>query len=185
MRSDKKQVLDDILEKHAYDILKRLSHEDAGISKRIEELALEYLNEVSPDDIASGIFQDLKLLDVEDVWKNSGRTRYGYVDPGELADEMFENALEPYVGELKKYQKLSMRQEAKLYCMGILKGLYMFEKKATTQFQDWAIDAPHETYKQILEDWRKKTGNHKHLKDMDKFIKENCPEWYKPNPEEE
>lgn len=33
VRPDKKQAIGDILEKHAYDILKRLAHEDAGIRK--------------------------------------------------------------------------------------------------------------------------------------------------------
>jgi hypothetical protein len=77
-----------------------------------------------------------------------------------------------------------MGEEAKLYCMGILKGLYMFEKEAITEFQDWAVDAPHETFKQILEDWRKGGGNRKHIKDMEIFVKENCPEWYKPGLED-
>lgn len=54
-----KQVLDKISIEHAYDILERLAVEDANISKRIQELALEYLTEVDPDDIAEDVFYEL------------------------------------------------------------------------------------------------------------------------------
>ncbi|MDP2766486.1 MAG: hypothetical protein Q8O41_03410, partial [Candidatus Methanoperedens sp.] len=67
-KSEKMQILDDISAEHAYEILKRLADEDAKISKRIEELAFEYLREVDPDDVADGVFHDLDSLDVEDVW---------------------------------------------------------------------------------------------------------------------
>ncbi len=95
----KKQILDDIRAKYAYEILKKLADEDANISKRTEELALEYLIEVDPDDIAESVFYDLDSLAVEDVWDNSGGTRDGYVDPNELASEMFEEVLEPYIDD--------------------------------------------------------------------------------------
>jgi len=177
--AEKRQVLDDISAEHAYEILKRLADEDTKISKRIEELALEYLIEVDPDDIAESVFNDLNILDVEELWKNSGRTRYGYVDPNELASEMFEEALEPCVDELKKCQKLSMDEEAKLHCMGILKGIYKFEKEATTEFQDWAVDDPHDNFKQVFEEWMEGNKDPKNLEEMYDFVKKNFPKWYK------
>jgi len=178
---EKEQVLDDITAKYAYEILKKLANEDAKILKRVQELALEYLIEVDPDHIAKSIFNDLVSLDVEELWKNSGRTRYGYVDPYELASEMFEEALEPYVEELRKCQKLGMDEEAKFHCMGILKGLYMFEKGATTEFQDWAVDDSHNNFIHIFEEWRKGNNEPKNLEEMeemDEFVKKNFPKWY-------
>lgn len=177
--AEKKQIMDDIIAKYAYEILKRLADEDAKISKRIEELAFEYLIEVDPDVVAEGVFYDLDRLDVEDVWDNSGGTRHGYVDPYELASEMFEEALEPYVEELRKYQKLSMDEEAKLQCMGILKGIYKFEKEATTEFQDWAADDPHVYFIQVFEEWRKGNTDPKNLEEMDEFMKKDFPKWHK------
>ncbi len=129
MTTKKKKILNDVRARYAYEILKRLADEDAKISKRIDDLALEYLIEVNPDQIAESVFSDLDHLAVEEVWDNSGGTRDGYVDPNELASEMFEEALEPYIDELRKCQEMSMAEEAKLHCMGILKGIYKFEKK--------------------------------------------------------
>lgn len=178
MTTKRKHILDDVRAKYAYEILKKLAGEDAKISKRIEEIALEYLVEVDPDQIAESVFSDLDSLAVEDVWDNSGRTRDGYVDPYELASEMFEEALEPYIDEFEKCLELSMAEEAKLHCMGILKGLYKFEKEAATEFQDWAVDDPHDNFRHTLEEWRKRNRDPKDMEEMDEFIKKNCPEWY-------
>jgi hypothetical protein len=57
--------------------------------------------------------------------------------------------------ELRKFQSLSMDEEAKLHCMGILKGIYKFEKDATTEFQDWSGDDPHVYFIQVFEEWEK------------------------------
>ena len=173
-----KQVLNDISTEHANEILKRLANEDANISKRIEELALEYLTKVDPDDIAENVFYDLNCLDVEDVWKNSGRTRDGYVDPYELTFEMVEAALEPYVDELRMCQNISMDEEAKLHCMGILKGIDKFEREATTEFKDWAGDDPYENFIQVFNEWRKENKHPENLEEMVEFMKANHIKWH-------
>ena len=152
-----KQVLDDVSTEHANKILERLADEDTKISKRIQELALEYLTGVNPDDIAENVFCDLDILDVEDVWKNSGSTRHVYFDPYELAFEMFEEVLESYIDDLRKCLKISMDEEAKLRCMGILKGIDMFERETTTEFQDWAVDASMKNSYRFLRSGEKRT----------------------------
>lgn len=53
----------------------------------------------------------------------------GYSSPGEMAVEMFEEAIEPFLLEMYRLFDLKMHQEAKLYCMGILKGIYDFVEK--------------------------------------------------------
>lgn len=179
---EKKRGLDDVSAEHACEILRRLAREYAKISKRIEELALERLVKANPDDIAGSVFRDLDGLEVEDVWDNSGGTRDGYVDPDELASEMFENALEPYLDELRKCQKLSMEGEAMLHCMGILMGLYKFEKEATTEFREWAADDPHEYFVQVLDEWMNWNKDPKKWGEMRDFVKRNFPEWHKDVP---
>ncbi|MCX9012799.1 MAG: hypothetical protein OIN66_16985 [Candidatus Methanoperedens sp.] len=71
-----------------------------------------------------------------------------------------------------------MAEEAKIHCMEILKGLYKFEKEAATEFQDWAVDDPHDSFRHILEEWGKRNKDPKDVEEMDEFIKKNCSEWY-------
>lgn len=55
MAKKKRRVLGDVCAEHACEILRRLAREDAKISKRIGELALEFLVKVNPDDIAGSV----------------------------------------------------------------------------------------------------------------------------------
>ena len=96
----------------AFAILSRLAKEDSKIAKRIEQIAIEYLSDVDSEEIASQVYFDLDRIEVEELWNRSGRTRNGYVEPIEMAFQMFEEALEPFLDEMKKYQNLSMFAEA-------------------------------------------------------------------------
>lgn len=177
-KEEREKILNDISSKYAYEILTRLANEDANISERIKELALEYLVEVDPDDIAENVFYDLDHLQVEDVWDNSGGTRHGYVDPNELASEMFEEAIDPYVEEMRTCLTLLRYEEAALHCQGILKGIYKFEKEATTEFKDWATDDPHTYFIQVFDEWKKGNKNPEHLEEIQTFMKTNIHKWY-------
>jgi len=80
-------ILDKIDADDGLAILKILAKEDTSLLKKIEDAALEYFSEVEVEDIADEVFYELDSLEVEDVWYQSGSTRYGYVDPNEKAWE--------------------------------------------------------------------------------------------------
>jgi phosphoribosyl-ATP pyrophosphohydrolase len=170
-------ILDKINADDGLAILKKLAEEDASLLKRVEDAALEYFKEVVVEDIADEVFWELDSLEVEDVWDQSGTTRYGYVDSGEKAWEMFEDAIEPYLQELKKCQDLKLDEEAKKYCMGILKGIYKFEKESENEFKEWAIDAPGEIFEKVFNKWKKNCTNLNDIKEMKKFVNKNFPDW--------
>jgi len=79
-RSTKKDILTTITQNEAFTILKSLAKEDENIKKRIEQLAIEYLEDVDVEEIADAVYFDLDLIEVEDLWDRSGSTRDGYVD---------------------------------------------------------------------------------------------------------
>lgn len=158
-------------------ILKILAEEDSNIAKKIEQIAKESLSGVDIEDIASQVYSDLDSIEVEEVWDRSGNTRNGYADPADVAWEMFEEELEPFIEELKKYQDLKMYDEAKNYCMGILKGIYRFEKESKSKYKDWAIDAPGEYFEMVLDVWKKGCKKSKNIKEMEEFIKKNFSDW--------
>ena len=170
-------ILDRINADDGLVILKRLAEEDVSLLKRIEHAASEYFKEIVVEDIADEVFWELDSLEVEDVWDQSGSTSYGYVDPGEKAWEMFEDAIEPYLDELIKRQDLKMDEEAKKYCMGILKGIYKFEKESENEFKDWTVDAPEQNFEEVFNKWKKYCTNPDDIKDMNEFIGKNSPDW--------
>jgi len=172
-----KKILDEITAEDAFAILKILIKEDTVIAERIERIALEYLSGVDIDDIAESVFYDLDHLAIEDVWDRSGRTRDGYVDPYDFAWQMFEDALESYMDELKKYLELSMHADAKNYCKGILKGIYRYDKESNSEFKDWATDAPGENFEFVLNEWEKSCKDKRDVKDVEDYIKKHFSDW--------
>ena len=111
-------------------------------------------HELNANDIGRELFVDLDLLAVEDLWHNSGSTRNGYVDPVDLAFDMVEEAVEPYMNKLRKFLSNSRWEEAKIICMGILLGLNDFETKSNSDFKDWAPDVSDTLQSNLLDEWK-------------------------------
>jgi hypothetical protein len=170
-------ILETITAADALAILRRLVERDAQMAKQIEDVAIEIFSDVDIDSVASEVLWELESLNVEDVWDCSGSTRDGYVDPGDAAWRMFEDALLPFQEQAEKYMQLSMNQEAKLVCMGILKGIYDFHKESESEYKDWAVDAPAEYFHAVLHDWQKSTNKRSDLAEMKRFTEKNCPAW--------
>jgi hypothetical protein len=92
---------------------------------------------------------------LDDLNGRAGRTRYGYVEPSEAAWELFEEALDPFIDEMKKNHKRGLPAAAKSHCIGIIKGLWAYQESSTSDFVDWVVDAPCEFVDIVVEEWKK------------------------------
>ena len=173
---------DDIFEKlspnEALEILRQITKTDKNLKKKIVELAEDLFRDVDIDDICEAVFDALDGIDVHELWDRAGPRTDGYTSPEDMSVEMFEEALEPFVQEMERLLNLKMHQEAKLYCMGILKGIYQYEEDSESEFKDWASDVPGESFGYILREWGKNRNN-KDKKGMKDFIKKEFPTWSK------
>jgi|SRR3989344_6200565 len=165
------RILENIRAEDALDILKNLAKDNEEIASQIEDISKDSLKKIDINEIAENVEFDLSNIDVEELWDRSGRTRYGYVEPGEMADEMIEEVLEPYFEEMCKYKKLLMHKEAKYYCMGILKGIRCFENESSSEFSEWATDAFSNFSHSTLEKWKSICKNQQDIKEIKEFIK--------------
>ena len=171
---------DNIFEKISPDealiILKRLYKTDLVLKNKIIDLALELFKGVDSNKICADVFFALDGIDVHELWDRSGTTRDGYASPEEMSMEMFEEALEPFSQEMRRLLDLKMDEEAKDYCMGILRGIYQYHKDSKSEFKDWAIDLPEERFGDIVREWSigckksDRTG-------MKTFIQKEFPDW--------
>jgi len=157
--------------------------EDATIAARIREVALAYVEDSAPrgpedvEAIAEDLCFDLEQLEVEEVWDRSGRTRDGYVEPQDAANDMAQEVIEPYLADITRYQRLGMRQEALYLCMGILLGLYQFEHQSTSKFREWAIDLALSYAEDALERWHGGGVKRKAIAELRAFIETSLPFW--------
>ncbi len=169
----KANILEQISPGDALAILKILANDDKSIQNKIEQLAKKYLSAINVEDISDDVYSELDCLNVDDLWDSSGETSYGYIEPHERASEMIEESIEPYLDELKKYRNIPMPNEEKIYCMGILKGLYKYKKEASGEFYDWATDMPMEVFASVLDDWRRTQKDKKLRLEMENYVNEN------------
>lgn len=173
---------DDIFEKispnEALKILRQIAKTDKNLKKKIIEVAEDLFRDVDVDDICETVFNVLDGIDVHELWDRAGPKTEGYTSPEDMSVEMFEEALEPFVQEMQRLINLKMHQEAKLYCMGILKGIHQYEEDSESEFKDWASDVPGESFGYILREWGKNRNN-KDKKEMKDFIEKEFPAWSK------
>lgn len=173
----KNKILDKISTEEALEILRRLAEKDINIAQQIEKEAKQLLKKIDLEEICEDVFSALDGIDVHELWDRSGSNRYGYSSPEEMAVEMMEEELGPYNKQVNKYLELGMVKEAKLFCMGILKGIYQYVQESESEFKDWAIDIPDECFRYQLEEWKKRTKNKDALNDMNKFLEKECSNW--------
>jgi hypothetical protein len=173
----KPDTLDAISGTDAIQVLRILADQDREMAQKIDVIVKDLLADVSVDEVANGVQAELESLAVEEVWDRSGRRRDGYVDPGDAAWRMFEDALEPFRVEMAKHQQLSMPKQAEAVCLGILKGIHDFQWSSRTEFKDWAVDAPADFFWVYLEEWKKSFQQRSSTSRMNQFLTEHCVQW--------
>jgi len=171
------EIIDCLSPADALSILKALARSDEALAQRIAEMAMARLSRVDPEEVAAVLYDELDALEVEEVWDRAGRTRYGYVEPGEAADQMIEEVLEPFLEELTKHQKLGMNAEANRMCMGLLLGLYRFEHESTSEFKGWAPDAPLIFAETVVDAWKAGSPSPADVRALEAFIEEKLDGW--------
>ena len=149
----KKELLDSLTADEAYDVLLKLRKKNPDLEEKIYKIAMQVLSTVDTEDIRIDTYNALNSLDTEDLYNRSGKTRYGYIDPSDASWEMFEEAIEPLIHEMKKYQMRNMHVVAKNHCIGIIKGIREFEEESDSEFLDWVSDAPGEFIERVFDKW--------------------------------
>jgi hypothetical protein len=174
-----KNLLDKISPNEALEIIKFLAKTDKQIKKKILDIAETMIKDIEYDSICDEVFWALDEIDVHELWNSSGSTVDGYISTGQMAVEMIEKELEPFQQEVFRLTELGMSQEAKLYCMGVLKGIYMYEHDSKSEFKDWATDIPGECFRYLLDEWKKRSKKKSDIKKMDEFLMKECENWMK------
>ena len=168
-----KDILEIIKPDDALQILRQLAKQSNEMRKIIQQLAMEILSNVDPESITDDVYFELDGLDVEELWKRSGKTRYGYVDPVDEAFEMFGEVIKPFIDEMKRYQKMGLNEEAKNYCIGIIKGISKFDEESDSEFSEWAVDIPSEYLSTVVDEWKKDNPNADEVKEIEGLIEDN------------
>ena len=167
----KKEFIQSLNPEDAFKVLLVVLNQNPDLEDTVYQIAKQVLCNITSDDVMNDVYNVLDRLDVEELYRRSGKTRYGYVEPYDEAWVMFEDALAPYIDEMKKYRKLDMLIVAKNYCIGIIGGIKKFEKDSFSEFTEWIVDAPGEKIETIFEEWKKGNVSEKDVAEVLKIMK--------------
>ena len=167
---NKKDFIESLDSMESKQVLSWFYNKFPELENEIYDIALKVVSQVDEDSIMAGVFQELDMIDVDDLYDGSGSTRYGYVDPTDLSWEMFGDVLQPFLNEMEKSQKRNLPIEAKAYCCGIIKGLQKYSKESNSEFSDWAPDAPEEFIHTALEEFKKGNPRKEDIAQVSKLV---------------
>lgn len=172
-------ILSHIKGSEALLILKDLVRENKELEERIKELAYTYLQGVEMEDVAEEVLDDLECLELEELWDEPGMTDHCCLEPKEFADEILAHTILHHMEEMNRYLNLNMGEEARDYCLGILKGLNQYQKESSSILKDLTLEGPRYYIKEILEEWKKREKDPYLLKSFDERLREEFPDWFK------
>lgn len=119
--------------RHAYDhldaveraqILTALIEEQASLLADAERHARALLTDASIESVADEVADALEDIPLEDLASRAGRQPgLGYVHEGEAAMWLVEEAVEPFVDDLRRRASLGMHEAAIQITLGVLTGL--------------------------------------------------------------
>ena len=170
-KNDLKNFIINLSRDETYLILQKLFVENPSLEKLIQKTAIKVVSNVDGEIVANSLHDDLVSLELEELFSRSGSNSYGYVDPHDESWVMFEEAVEPFIREMKKFHQREMPHVTKEYCIGIIKGLVKFSM-ADTEFLEWIAEAPLEHISYVVDEYRKLQPDENDVKEVEKIVAE-------------
>ncbi|WP_432984605.1 hypothetical protein [Dactylosporangium sp. CA-233914] len=125
------------------ELLGRFLTAQPELREQVEELARLQLIEQDRDSIASDIEDALNAHDIDELNSHAGyHPGRGYVDPGEAADEILDEDLQPFLDDLARRAELGFTAAAAQIAAGILCGLYACREANSETLLEYTPDYP-------------------------------------------
>lgn len=164
--------LSTITDDQASRVLTHLLNENPELISKAASIAKTLLSDVDEEEICKDVCDALSELDVHDLWEQSGRTRYGYVEPCEHSYEMMEDKIEPFLDEMERYLDRKMVDDAHAYCRGIIRGICVYMSEEAGEFADWAVDNDDGLTYDVIERWKLKNKKPEIIADLEAWRNE-------------
>ena len=169
----------------AASVLKKLLARHRELRPEAETIPSGLLTAVSPSSVADDVEIALLQYDYDDLNGRAGSHSWGYVEPTEAAWELLEEAVEPFVGEMKGYLEMGLEEHAVQFCQGVVLGLYRVRDGHDNDILGWAEDFPAEAACNLLDVWTSAAGigeegeaaSHKPRVLPPGFVREHLPDW--------
>jgi hypothetical protein len=172
------QLLGRLQAGEAAQVLRALLARHPRMAAEAERLAKSVVTDVDVEGIAEDVEQAVLDLNLDDLNARAGRKRWGYVEPTEAAWELLEEAVAPYLDEMRRRIELGLEAAAVAACQAIVLGLYRCQGQATDRVIGWAEDSPAEIAGEAVAALaRVSAAKHRRMWRLPTAFKEQVPEW--------
>lgn len=162
----------------ALQILWLLTENSASIRKAVIAEAEKLLKSVDTFKVAEEVYDSFNDITFEDFLKEANSYRHGYYrHETDVAYDLFQVEYDAHATEVEKLHQLGYHKDELSYVLGIILGLYRFEKEAITEFAEYVPDEPAEFAEILFSSWKKNCDQVSEMKDVYEFLEEHCPDW--------
>ena len=148
---DRTSALDSLTAAEKADLLDQLLDARPELREQTEALAVDRMSADDQDAVALDVESALCGLDIEELNGRAGYHRgVGYVDPSEAADEILDEALQPFLDDLQRRARLGLVSAAAEIAVGILRGLYRCRDGASESLLEYSPDYAAERASDVL-----------------------------------
>jgi hypothetical protein len=70
---------------------------------------------------------------------------------------------------------VGLPEQASACCLGILQGIYDFDRDSSTQYKEWAVEAPKEYFGQVADAWQNIYHGKPPLSKLDSSVRNTAP----------
>jgi hypothetical protein len=177
--------LDRLDNAEAASVLRTLLDRHGELRSEAEAIARDALSGIEPLSVADDVENAVCQYEYDDLNGRAGSHSWGYVEPAEAAWELLEEAVKPYVSEMKRFLEMGLDEQARRLCQGILLGLYRVRDGGANDIIGWAPDFPEEAAGNALEVWMPATGTGGEIGTAKRtrrafsaaFAREHLPDW--------
>ena len=182
--ADGPNLLDKLESHEAAAVLSGLLARHSELRPEAEAIARSVLGKVSMITVAAEVEDALLQFGWDDLNGRAGRHSWGYVEPGEAAGVLLEEAIEPFVTQMTRHLGMGLETEALGICQGILLGLYEVRDGAGNDILGQAPEFPNESAAYVVGLWTgkgavkpggRKTGRRRTI--PPEFVRQHLPEW--------
>lgn len=123
--SDQKPALDTLSAAEKATVLDEMLAARPDLREPADAHAAQLMKGADRSDVAGEVEDALQFLDIDELDSRAGyRPGFGYVEPAEAADEILDEALQPFLDDLQRRAGLGMGSAAAELAAGILLGLH-------------------------------------------------------------
>jgi hypothetical protein len=132
------QLLGRLQAGEAAQVLRALLARHPRMAAEAERFAKSVVTDVDVEGIAEDVEQAVLDLNLDDLNARAGRKRWGYVEPTEAAWELLEEAVAPYLDEMRRRIELGLEAAAVAACQAKHRRMWRLPTAFKEQVPEWA-----------------------------------------------